>query len=65
MHLIDGNRLIQYVGLGPPRHPLCVLPGVFAEIGDDRRCARPKFGGKRIGVNLLIEMALLGLDLEL
>ena len=65
MHLVYGDRLFQDVVLHPARHPLCILPNVLTEICNYRGSVGSELGSKRIGVDLLVQMALLGFDLEL
>ncbi len=54
--LVNRNRLLQPVGLGPAGQPLAVVPLVFADVPDHRGRLRRHLGGEgvRVGLHLLV-----------
>ena len=66
MHLVNRNRLVEALAVGPVGQPFLVVPGEIGDIPDHRRGLRPQFGGEAVGVGFLDQIAVVpALDLVL
>ena len=53
VNLVDRDRLVEALPLGPRGEPLLVVPGELGDVPDDRGRLGPQLRGEAVGIGLL------------
>ncbi len=65
MNLVNRDRLVERLPLGPCGHPVLIAPGELSDVPDNRCRPGPHFRGETVRIRFLNEIALMAaLDLE-
>src|SRR5260370_19981005 len=62
MHFVDGDGLLEPIGVGALRSPSGVIPFVAVQVGENGAGSGAKFGAKRVGIRFERQHVSVGAD---